>query len=160
MVERRRWRVQEVVRSLAVEWSGTGEVRDPITATSSGTGVEPVAGLRAAVLVRRVAARQEREYALAARGAGWSWSAIGSVLGFEGTDEPDVSAFTQIAGRDERSGAWRESLSWRCTRCGQRVTDTGPYGSHPTDVESGHAEDCARHRPEVTAWQQQARWDD
>ncbi|MEU9820232.1 hypothetical protein ACIGG9_07410 [Pseudonocardia alni] len=159
--ERRVWRVRELIRSLAVEWFGTREVREPISDATTTRLVlaDPVEGLRAAVLVRRVAVGQEREYALAARGAGWSWAAIGSVLGFEGLDEPEVLAFEHTAERAGRSEARWESVSWRCTSCGARVTDTGPYGSHPTDVEHGHGEGCARHCADIAAWEQRTGWD-
>lgn len=160
--ERRVWRVRDLIRSLAVEWFGTREIREPIGDSSMTrlVSADPLAGLRAAVQVRRVAAAQVREYARDARGAGWSWAEIGSVLGFEGLDEPEVLAFEHVAERGGRSGVRRESVSWRCTTCGARVTDTGPYGSHPTDVESGHAEGCARHRADIAAWSARTGWDD
>ncbi|ALE85844.1 hypothetical protein [Pseudonocardia sp. HH130629-09] len=160
--ERRVWRVRDLIRSLAVEWFGTRETRKQIGDSSMTRLVlaDPLAGLRAAVQVRRVAAVQGREYALDARGAGSSWAEVASVLGFEGLDEPEVLAFEHVA---ERGGAavprW-ESVSWRCTTCAARVTDTGPYGSHPTDVESGHAEGCARHRADIAAWSARTGWDD
>lgn len=161
-VERRVWRVRDLIRSLAVEWFGTREIREPIGDTSVTRPVlaDPLAGLRAAVQVRRVAAAQGREYALAARGAGSSWSETGSVLGFEGLDEPEVLAFEHVAERGGRSGVRRESVSWRCTSCAARVTDTGPYCSHPTDVESGHTDGCARHRADIAAWTARTGWDD
>lgn len=160
--ERRRWRVQTVIRSLAVEWFGTREVREAIGGSSVTRLVlaDPVEGLRAAVLVQRVAVGEEREYAVAACGAGASWAEVAGVLGFGERDEPEVLAFEHTAARAGRPGARWASVSWRCTTCAAPVTDSGPYGSHPTDVETGHAADCARHRAEITAWEQQTGWDD
>ena len=160
--ERRVWRVRDLIRSLAVEWFGTRETREPIGDTSVTRLVlaDPLAGLRAAVQVRRVAAAQGPEYALDARGAGRSWAEIASVLGFEGLDEPEVLAFEHVAERGGAAVPRRESVSWRCTTCSARVTDTGPYGSHPADVESGHTEVCARHRADIAAWSARTGWDD
>ncbi|WP_308816404.1 hypothetical protein [Pseudonocardia alni] len=160
--DRRRWRVQEFVRSLAVSWFGTREVREPIGATSATRLVlaDPLEGLRAAVTIRRIVVGQECQYACDARAAGWSWAEIGRVLGFDDAEEPDLAGFEHVVARGGRRRPYRDSVSWRCSSCGSRVTDTGPYGSHPTDVEHGHADGCARHRADITAWEQRTGWAD
>lgn len=158
--ERRVWQARDMIRALAMQWFGQGESHR-FTVTTMRTGLvlsDPLDILRATVLVRRVASAQERAYACDARGAGWSWAEVAGVLGFAEWDEPEVLAFEHVAERGGRPGVRRESVSWRCTSCEQRVTDTGPFGSHPTDVESGHAEACARHRAEIAAWVERTGW--
>ncbi|MEV1292751.1 hypothetical protein [Pseudonocardia sp. NPDC049635] len=158
--ERRVWRVRDLIRSLATEWFSTGEVGELAgdTPVPRAVPADPLDGLRTAVLIQQVAAGQAREYALEARGAGVSWVEVGAVLGFEGLDEPGVSAFEHVAERGVRTGVRRESVSWTCASCRTRVTDTGPYNGHPSDVESGHADACARHRGEIAVWEQGAGW--
>ena len=93
-----------------------------------------------------------RAYAEQARGAGRSWDDVAEALGIEATEdgEPrDEQAYLLlIEGRplpaDEPSWFHRPTARWTCTSCGQRITDHGPFESHPDDVEHGHAEICTR----------------
>ncbi|MBC3190928.1 hypothetical protein H7X46_07615 [Pseudonocardia sp. C8] len=158
--QRRVWRVRDLVRSLAVEWFAATEVREPVgdTAITRPVLADPLAGLRAAVLSRWVAAGQVRDYALDARGAGRSWAEVASVLGFDDHDAPGVVAFEHVAERGGRTGPRWDRVWWRCASCGQRVADTGPYSSHPSEVETGHAETCARHAADVAAWAERTGW--
>lgn len=161
--ERLVWWVRDQIRRLAVEGFGAREVAVPIGQTSlTRPGVDDaMAGLHAAHLVGRVAKAAIADYAVESRAAGRTWTEIGAALGIGGEDWPGAvaeRAFDQIT-RDEFGDRWsRRSVRWTCASCGQRVTDTGPFPSHPDDIESGHAEGCARHAAEVAAWAVHPGW--
>ncbi|MCI2424046.1 hypothetical protein MOQ72_42280 [Saccharopolyspora sp. K220] len=106
---------------------------------------------------RRVAAEAHRllnEYARKARGQGHSWRELAAALDVSGEYDPAAAAFELIAGEPLRTFD-EQTTSWRCDSCGQYVTDRGPYTGHPVDCERGHAEDCARHQREITAYEAQ-----
>jgi hypothetical protein len=70
---------------------------------------------------------------------------VAEALGVEATeDEPRAEQAYRllIEGRplpvDEPSWFHRPTASWTCSSCGQRVTDRGPFESHPDDNEQGH----------------------
>ena len=161
--ERLAGRVRDQIRRLAVEGFGACEVAVPIGETSlTRPGVDDaLAGIGAAHLVRRVAEAAVAEYAVEARAAGRSWAEIGAALGITGEDWLGAvaeRAFDQIAGTD-RVGWSRSSVHWTCPECGERITDTGPFTSHPADIESGHGEGCLRYAADVAAWAEQAGWE-
>lgn len=164
-------RIQELVRRIAVEVFGTTEIEVPIPGFTIFTDRkldDPLAGLRAAVLMRGVAEAQLYDYARTARAAGRSWDEIGAVLGLPTGDAPlgDVAFDWLVCGRapDPDSEGVRSfrtpSAYWRCITCDAQVTDDGPFESHPGDNETGHTDTCARHRAEVTAWAQRTGWTD
>lgn len=161
--ERLAWRVREQILRLAVEGFDAPEIQVPIRETSLTRRAvdDALAGLGAARLMQRVAEAAIADYAVEARTAGRTWTEIGAALGLTGEDWPgavDERAFDQVA---HGGGGWSRSLvRWRCPGCGQRITDTGPFTSHPADIESGHAAGCARYAADVAAWVQQAGWED
>ena len=124
---------------------------------------DPLAGVRAAVLARDVAAGELLGYAEQARGAGRTWDEVADALGIESTPEgkprDEAAYLLLIEGRplpgDEPSWWRRPTARWTCTSCGQRVIDSGPFESHPDDVEHGHAAHCARRTAAITAFRAQ-----
>ena len=160
------YRVRRQVRAVAVELFGATAVEIPVPGyqiLTDSTVDDALAAVRAAVLVRHVATGQAHDYALAARGAGRTWGEVADALGLAnphaaGEDDyrtPGERAFEEIAGSG--SMFWAPRLRWTCSTCGQRVTDDGPYESHPADNEEGHGEGCSRHRASVRAWQRRLR---
>ncbi|MCM3846324.1 hypothetical protein ND486_08980 [Pseudonocardia sp. DR1-2] len=156
-------RIRELVRRIAVEVFGTTEVEVLIPGFTVFTDQkldDPLAGVRAALLMRSVAEAQLYDYARSSRAAGRSWDEIGAVLSLPTGGAPvGEAAFDWlVCGRvpdPEREGirSFRTpSAFWRCSTCGEQVTDDGPFESHPTDNETGHADSCARHRADVAAW--------
>lgn len=158
--ERLVWRVRDQIRALAVEGFGAAVVQVPIGETSltRPTVDDPLAGVRTAQLVRRTAEAQVRDYAIEARAAGRSWAEVADAIGLTGVDEPEVLAFEQVAGDRDRVGGGR--VWWRCASCAQRISDTGPFCSHPADTETGHTPGCARHAAEIAAWATRTGWED
>ena len=169
-------RVRSLVWAGAVEVSDTVRREDPIEGFRLLTRSrldDPRAGIRAALLVRQVAAGQLYQQANEARAVGWSWEEIGEALELPGTevgaDRPRGEAAFEwlIEGREpeplDRDGVrlFRQSAaSWRCGSCGAQVIDRGPFESHPDDNESGHAEDCPRHRAAIAAWRAATGWEE
>ncbi len=49
--------------------------------TRAAEGADPAAGLRAVVVLRRLADQLEARHVAGARRAGWSWQEIGDALG-------------------------------------------------------------------------------
>src|SRR5437868_3588397 len=87
--ERAVWSLRAAVRAAAQEGFGARMLERPIPGFSAlHWDVEPLAGARAAVLARKVAAAQVREYAEQARAEGHSWDAIADALGMEQVDAP------------------------------------------------------------------------
>ncbi|MCO7192646.1 hypothetical protein [Pseudonocardia sp. McavD-2-B] len=164
-------RIRELVRRIAVEVFGTTETEVPIPGFTVFTDRkldDPLAGVRAALLMRSVAEAQLYDYARSARAAGRSWDEIGAVLGLSTGGVPvGEEAFDWlVCGRvpdPERKGirSWRTpSAYWRCTSCDAQVTDDGPFESHPADNETGHTDSCTRHQADIAAWKQRTGWDD
>jgi hypothetical protein len=129
---------------------------------------EPTDGIKAARAIAAAARGLLVEQARAARAAGSTWDEIGEALGLAGgvDDEPRAeAAFTEVVEGRRREEFWptfrSPSTYWRCSGCGELVTDYGPgVGSHPSDQETGHDESCARHQGEVRAWQTRTGWDE
>jgi hypothetical protein len=117
----------------------------------------PRAGLVAALEVARIAQRKAHEYAKELRSEGASWADVTDLLGIPWSSEyARVERAYELVARDAGSSYSGElRLYWRCAGpggCGEFVTDYGPYAGHPSDVENGHADRCARKLAEVTAW--------
>jgi hypothetical protein len=168
--ERAVWSLRTEVRHTARDVFGAALTETPIAgmtvATPSGLD-EPLAGVRAAVLARDVAAGQVRVYAEAARGAGRSWDEVGEALGIDadeyGEPRAELAFLLLIEGRPlpdsaPSFGSGRSAARWTCTACGQRITDTGPFEAAPFNNEDGHAGDCPRHAAEIAACR--ATWGD
>lgn len=124
----------------------------------------PADYLAAAATARSVASTAEslaRDYARRARGAGHSWDEVAAALKFDaaGHDDPSVEAFLWVAPTPSQRF---DSIvtSWECASCAARVTDRGPFGGHPEEVEEGHLDSCARHQEDISAYRQQTGWDD
>ncbi len=165
--------VRELVRRVAVEVFGARVVETPIPGFRVLTDVgldDPLAGVRAALLLRTVATAQMYEHARAARAASRSWDEIGAALelpDYEFDSRAEVAFGWLVEGREPEPDAAATPLfraptaRWRCGSCGRQVTDHGPFGgSHPDDAETGHASDCARHRAAVAAWKARTGWHD
>jgi len=81
-------------------------------------------------------------------------------LGIEASDDGEPRAeqayLLLIEGRplpeDESRRRWQLAARWTCTTCGQLVRDSGPFGSHPDDVEDGHAAHCTRRAAALAAY--------
>ncbi|WP_226367839.1 hypothetical protein [Pseudonocardia sp. ICBG162] len=165
-------RIRELLRRIAVEAFGSTETEVPIPGFTVFTDRrldDPFAGIGAALLMRTVAEGQLYEYARAARAAGRSWDDIGAALDLPSGEYRPVGeqAFDWlVCGRvpdSEPEGvrSWRTpSAYWRCPSCDGVVTDHGPCGSHPDDIESGHTDGCARHRADIAAWTARTGWGD
>jgi len=117
---------------------------------------EPLAGIRAAQILERTAARVIGDYVRHAREAGIGWREIGEALGLAEHGERTgydlaVAAYEHAAGTPD---LWNHvSFSYTCPACAQAISDRGPYESHPEDNEQGHADGCARLAADVAAWQ-------
>lgn len=121
------------------------------------------AGVAAARQVEYRARRMAHDYARKARGQGVSWRDLAEPLGVrvepDSYEDPAVAAFEMIAPQSSMRFDARH-VYWRCTACGAEIDDKGPYNGHPTDDETGHAEDCARLAVEIAAYRQQQGLDD
>lgn len=163
--ERLAWQVRSQIHRLAVDGFGADTVWVPIgdTSMTRPTVADALAGVRAAVLARNVAARMIGEYAVEARGAARTWEEIADALDLA-DDDPDRDvtaaerAFEQIAGRSDMQ--WQARARWTCAACGARVNDYGPYESHPNDREDGHAADCPRQTRALETWRAECEDDD
>jgi hypothetical protein len=121
----------------------------------------PLAGVRAAVLARNVAARQLRDYAEQARGAGRTWDEVAEALGIAADEDEtprDERAYLLLVegrtglGDRASAGFHRSSARWTCASCGERITDWGPFGPNPDDMEQGHHQSCERHNGNRSAY--------
>ena len=167
--ERAAWELRNAIRRAAHEVYGAEVVEEPVEGYRVLTKPrldDPLAGVRAAVLARDVAEGQMLEYAEQARDAGRSWDEVAGAVGIEAAEDDQPRAeqayLLLIEGRRlptaEPSSWWhRPAARWTCTSCGQRVTDHGPFESHPDDVEEGHADSCARRLASLTAYHEE-RW--
>ena len=121
---------------------------------------EPLAGIRAGIVVSSAAQRAVRDYLARAREDGVPWLEIGRALGLEtGVREPydvAVAAFERAAGESIRG--LRPSFGFTCGSCGQHISDLGPYEAAPDNTEEGHAEDCTQMAEAVRAYR--AQWED
>lgn len=155
------YRVRQQVRAVAVELFGATAVETPVPGyqvLTDSTVDEPLAAVRAAVLVRHVADGQVHDYSLTARAAGRTWDEVADALGLANPhtaaedDElsPAQRAFEEVV--VTRAPFRAPRVWWTCGPCGEVVTDFGPYESHPANNEDGHAHSCRRHRADVAAW--------
>jgi hypothetical protein len=160
-----RTRVEKIVKDALVTQSGSGAIVSAPLAPGYSTLVDrPADYLAAAATARSVASTAEslaRDYARRARGAGRSWDEVAAALKFDaaGQDDPSVEAFLWVAPTPSQRF---DSIvtSWECASCAARVTDRGPFGGHPEEVEEGHLDSCARHQEDISAYRQQTGWDD
>lgn len=156
--------VRRVIQLAAREAFGAGMVQRLIPGLSTPLcDVEPLAGVRAAVLARDVAVRCVREYALAARAEGRSWDDVAEAFGVqrgEGVVVRGERAYLHViedrplyADDPELSWVPRAPVArWRCVSCGQYVTDQGPFEASPENNEQGHTPGCVRHAAEMAAY--------
>lgn len=160
-----RTRVEKIVKDALVTQSGSGAIVSAPLAPGYSTLVDrPADYLAAAATARSVEYAAEslaRDYARRARGAGRSWDEVAAALKFDaaGHDDPSVEAFLWVAPTPSQRF---DSIvtSWECASCAARVTDRGPFGGHPEEVEEGHLDSCARHQEDISAYRQQTGWDD
>lgn len=144
--------VYQVLHTLGPE----ATVEEPIYGLRSITRTVPADwcfGITAARLVASGGTDVMYQYVRDARGAGLSWTALADPLGVPAhTLDRAVAAFELVAGEPTD---WFDPVTvwWRCGSCAAVVTDHGPYNGHPTDTETGHASDCARHQTEITAYE-------
>lgn len=116
----------------------------------------PLAGMRAALTVARMAQDKAYTFARALRGEGTSWAGIADLLEIPWSQEyarPE-RAYETVAG--VKPGTFSDArVYWTCGGpggCGQYVTDHGPYNGFPRDNESGHADGCRRLAAEQVAY--------
>ncbi|MBC3191689.1 hypothetical protein H7X46_11515 [Pseudonocardia sp. C8] len=164
-----RSRIRQLTEHVAETIFGGAVVEVPIpgfTVFADRRLADPMTGLRAAELLRRVLAAEVDEYARACRGVGRTWDEVGEALGVPaGQDRPVVTFEWIVDGRppgpdeDILLAAPPSASWWRCTSCHQPVRDSGPYDADPDDSEDGHAEDCARHRSDIAAFRARVGWE-
>jgi hypothetical protein len=128
---------------------------------------EPIIGLRVVRQLELAAKSQLRKLAEQARADGRTWREIGDALGITVSREYDgvpdsiaERAFDLVA--QDRDSAWARdygrSVLWQCGSCNSRITDRGPELGNPHEMESGHADGCARFAADVRRWD--ASWAD
>jgi hypothetical protein len=124
---------------------------------------EPLAGIRAAVIMQRAGGRVVDDYVRYARQDGSGWRDIGEALGLAQDGQRvgydlAVAAYEHVTGEPD---LFRDvSFYWRCAACEQGISDKGPYESHPEDNERGHADTCTRLAADVEAWHaEQDAWE-
>lgn len=145
--ERAAWSLRSAIQVVAREVFGAQMVTRHVPGLSTPLqDVEPIAGVRAAVFARDVAAAAVRQYAKQARGAGHSWDDIAQGLGLDRVNGPRTRA--------QRAYLHLAAAHWRCTSCGALVTDRGPFKAAPDANEKGHATGCARHAAEMATYRQ------
>jgi hypothetical protein len=165
--ERAAGSLRVAIQVAAREAFGAGMVERPIPGLSTVyRDVEPLAGVRAAVLARDVALGRVLEYALQARADGCSWDDIAEALGVEqgkGAVVRGERAYLHLIEDrplcTEGPDSWAppaQRAHWRCASCGQYVTDQGPFDASPGANEQGHAPGCARHAAEMAAYRRSA----
>lgn len=116
---------------------------------------QPLAGLKAALTVARMAQGRAYKFAVALRGEGSSWSAIADLLEIPWSEDyVRVERAYELVAGPATSTYSGPSVYWTCggpRGCGQFVTDRGPYDGWPSDCESGHADGCRRLAAECEA---------
>ncbi|MEV0765170.1 hypothetical protein [Nocardia sp. NPDC050435] len=144
-----------LIEKLRAEYGDTAVTKEPIiselTGHNFGDREVPADRLQAVKQANRIAGAARamvNEQATEARRHGRSWAEIADALSItaDTDDDPAVQAYRRVVGPD-----WRDTVSWRCACCEQRVIDHGPYDAHPSNAEFGHAEDCERHHREIEA---------
>jgi hypothetical protein len=164
------WSLRAAIRTAAQEAYGAEMVERPILGLSTRhRDVEPIAGVRAAVLARDVALGRVREYALQARADGRSRDDIAEALGVEQGEGAVVRGerayLHLIEDRPlytEDPGPWAPpalAAHWRCASCNQYVSDQGPFEASPEANEQGHTPGCARHAAEMATYRGSATTD-
>lgn len=156
-VRRARWAIYTAIERNAVEAFGGCVVERPSRLSPTYPpvrDVSPLAGARAARRAQAAAADRVRYYAAAARARGASWEEIGEALDLTATaarhGRPLGAAAFELVAEDREPGAptrwpgWTPYTRWRCSSCGEWVTDHGPYDA---DAELGHAKGCERCDP-------------
>lgn len=158
---------RDIFRQLTDEHGPTAITNRPYKRFATGMDVTGPAdylqGMKTALQVARTAENIARDWARDARGNGSSWTDVAEALGRmipvpEGED-PAIEAFLWVAPAPSMRFD-QITTSWRCESCDKRVTDNGPYNSHPADNEAGHTDDCARHAADIAAWKRWTGWDD
>lgn len=120
----------------------------------------PLAGLRAALTVARMAQDQAYTFAKALRGEGTSWSAIADLLDIAWSEDysRQERAYELVAG-PVSTISYDRYVFWACggpLGCGERITDRGPYNGYPADNEDGHAGGCRRLAAENEAYERES----
>jgi hypothetical protein len=156
------WWLRSAIRRTASEAFGGEIVREQVAGLTIDTEAldDPLTGVRAAQVARNVAVAELRRYAEVARGVGRNWDEVAEALGIEESDDGESRAeqayLLLVEGRPLPEDDSRRSVQgvarWTCATCGQRVRDSGPFGSHPDDVEDGHAAACSRRAAALAAF--------
>jgi hypothetical protein len=127
---------------------------------TSGHGVDPVIGLRAARDLESAGRQLAREYIRMAREAGYTWRDIGTELPVM----PDTTtirvqeteadtAYAYAVGTDpDIAREYGHSVTWTCRSCDAVISDYGVRDGPDLD-EEGHAPDCHRLADATAAWQ-------
>lgn len=124
----------------------------------------PLAGLKAALVVEKLARARAYKYAKDLRGEGSTWAEIADLLEIPWSDEYSriERAYEQIAGCIP--GTFGNTyVYWTCGGpggCGQDVTDRGPYNGNPDNNEEGHANGCRRLADESAAYERKLEEDE
>ena len=161
------------VREIVAVTSGAGAFREEPYfegAKSTRTVPDPMASIRALIMLRDKVNQELDQVVRKARGEGSTWEGIAVLLGFTEQDEDDrppaERAFYFVAPEIQFQSS---TTSWRCgggNGCGARVTDKGPFDSYPENNEEGHrgfhdgpdGEKCPRHAAEIAAWEKRNNW--
>jgi hypothetical protein len=117
----------------------------------------PLAGMRAALTVARMAQDQAYSFAKDLRADGYSWTAIADLLEIPWSDSyvRTERAYEMVAASAGSSYSGSPRLYWRCGGlggCSEYVTDHGPYDGRPSNNETGHADGCVRLADEDAAY--------
>jgi hypothetical protein len=151
-----------VLAYLRAEHGADAVVERPISPSLSMKVPTP-ANYGDAVQAARMVSGKARQmmigYAQKARGEGTPWRDLIAPLGTADNDDDEYgygddglnAAFLLVAGRP----SMRYDpiyATWTCTTCDKLIRDTGPLAGHPTDAETGHTDDCARHAREIAAY--------
>jgi hypothetical protein len=118
----------------------------------------PLAGIKAALTVARMAEALAYKYAKELRGEGSSWAEIADLLEIEWSEDYSrvERAYELTAGQPLSFG--NLCVFWTCGGpggCGERITDRGPYNEWPSDNEDGHADGCRRLETENAAYERE-----
>ena len=160
-----RYRVEKVVKDVLVAQDGSaaivGAPLGPGYSTLVDRPADYLAAVAASLCVAYAAESLGRDYAKRARSGGRTWAEVARVLQIDADshDDPSMAAFLWVAPNPAQP---YDSITaaWVCASCGAWVTDRGPFGGHPDDVEEGHLDSCARHLDEVLEFRRQTGWDD